>query len=385
MDGATDAEAPASSDAAAHDFQDRGGGFGEHTAAITAMQDAWTTFASRLRSKLEAIKDPVPDWTMDEFVVYLREYKRRQPATITKRLTQLAFMERHAHMPVKLHADRYTLVNTFYLYVSYREHVEREGAGALINDHKAIRSLGDFLGIPREVWPTRPTMPATDERWLPSPEQVYELLHADYTRYASSSYDNALIRALLTFDFCFGPRFPSEAHVLALKDFRPQQHVIVITEPKKSGRRRTLLIEPEWMCCSTRHPSLETYRSVWRAKVDPDARQTAFFLKSDGEPFSTKDAMRKFVNDAVKPLFPWYHGYLGRHWCANARLIEWDFDYPRVADWLGHETVDMTRREYEHNARLYKRLHGVDWLARVSRTGRRDKGQKRPPGSPSGP
>jgi integrase len=340
------------------------------------MQDAWNTFASRLRTKLEAIKEPVPDYTFDELVVYLRDYKRRKPATIAKRLSQLAFMESHGAMPVQLHSGRYAIVNSFYLYVRYRETVEGAKATALINDHKAIRALGDFLGIPREVWPTAPTEPKTDERSIPSPEDIYELLHADYTPNASSSYNNALLKALLVLDFGFGLRTPSEPHALKLKDFRPDRHILVVTEPKKSLRRRTILVEPEWMCCSPRHPSLANYL-VWRDKVDPERRQEAFFLKADGKPFPSKYALNKFLKDHVQPRFPWFYSYLGRHWCANARLIEWGYDYARVADWLGHETVDMTRREYEHNARLHERLYGKDWLARIARKGRSDKGQAR--------
>jgi len=330
------------------------------------MQDAWNTFASRLKTKLDALKEPVPDYTFDELVCYLRDYKRRNPRTIQKYTAQLAFMERHPAMPVQLHSGRYALVNSFYLYVRYRETVEGESGTATINDHKAIRALGDFLGIPREIWPTAPTLPMTDERWIPSPEEVYDLLHADYTPYASTNYDNALVKTLLTFDFMVGPRFPSEAHVLKLRDFRPDPHVLVVTEPKKSLRRRTLLLEPEWLCCSNRHYSLGHYLP-WRDKVDPERKQEAFFLRSDGKPFPSKYALGKFVNQLVQPKFPWFHPYLGRHWSATARLIEWDFDYTRVADWLGHETVDMTRREYEHNARLQHRLHGDDWLARAGR------------------
>lgn len=330
------------------------------------MQDAWNTFASRLRTKLEAIKEPVADYTRDELVMYLRDYKRRKPSTIRTRLAQLSFMETYSEMPVQMHSGRYALVNSFYLYIRYRETVAGAKATALINDHKSIRTLGDFLGIPREIWPTAPTEPMTDERWIPSPEDVYALLHADYTPNASSSYDNALIKAMLLLDFGYGVRFPSEAHALRLKDFKPEPHLLVVTEPKKSGRRRTLLVEPDWMCCSRSNPSLANYL-VWRRKVDPENKQEAFFLKSDGTPFASKHGLNKFVKQHVQPKFPWFYSYLGRHWCANARLIDWGYDYPRVADRLGHETVDMTRREYEHNARLHERLYGKDWLLRIAR------------------
>jgi integrase len=338
------------------------------------MHDAWNTFASRLRDKLDTLKTTNRDWTEDELVVYMRDYKRRNPNTIAHRLRQLRFMATHPAMPVQLHRDRYALVNSFYLYVRYRETVEGKPATTLINDHKAVRALGDFLGVPREVWPTAPTEPMTDEREIPTPEQVYDLLHADYTPNASSSYDNALVKAMLVLDFLIGVRMPSEGYVLKRTDFRPEHHLLVVTEPKKSLRRRTLLLEPEWVCCSPRHPSLANYLQ-WRSKVDPEGRQPAFFLKKDGKPFPSKFAMRKFLVEHVQPRFPWFYPYLGRHWCATARLIEWDFDYSRVADWHGHETVDMTRREYEHNARLQLRMHGGDWLARVARKPRSDKGR----------
>ena len=339
------------------------------------MNTAWNTHASRLREKLSALKEPTKDWTWDELTMYLRDYKRRNPNTIGQRLRQLRFMERHKDMPVNLHSGRFGLINTFYLYVKYREDVELKAATALINDHKAIRALGDFLGVPREVWPTAPTEPMTDERKLPSPEDVWALLHDDYTPRPEISYDNALVKAILLVDFGLGLRTPSEAHVLRLTDFGPGRHILVVTEPKKSMRRRTLLLEPEWMCCSSRHPSLANYL-VWRDKVDPERKQEAFFLKPDGKPFSSKHGLRKFLVDHVKPRYPWFHPYLGRHWCANARLIEWGFDYSRVADWLGHETVDMTRREYEHNARLHQRLWGDQWLLRVARRPKIDRTPK---------
>jgi len=209
------------------------------------MHDAWNTYASRLRDKLSHLKAPANDWTTDELVMYLRDYKRRNARTIQCRLAQLRFMSEHPKMPVQLHADRFTLVNSFYLYAKYRETVEGKAATAVVNDHKAIRVLGDFLGIPREVWPTAPTPLQSDERWLPTPEQVYDLLHADYAPRPNVSYENALVKALLLLDFGVGVRFPSEAHALRLRDFDPERHLLVVTEPKKSGRRRTLLLEPE--------------------------------------------------------------------------------------------------------------------------------------------
>jgi integrase len=299
------------------------------------------------------------------------EYKQNQPSTAQRRIAQLRFMERHSVFPVQLNKGAFQLVQSFWLYIQHRKKVEECNVGALRNDHKAVRALGDFLAIPEAAWPTAPTEPMTDERFIPPPELVHQLLHADYTPNPSTSYANALVKGFLAFDFLIGARCPSEAFSLKLTDFSAERHRIVITEPKKSGRRRTLGLDPDWICCSTRRPSLANYTRYWRVKVDTDLKQTAFFLKPDGKPFGSKAGLRKFVCELVQPKFPWFHPYLGRHWSANARLIDWDFDYNRVADWHGHESVNMTRKHYEHNARLLKQEHGGDWLARAGRARRK--------------
>jgi integrase len=348
--------------------------------AATDMEAAWgVDHASRLRATIERLRsEPTPSWTETDLQVYLARYKRRQESTIDARLRQLRFMARHPVAPVTLHGTREELVNSFYRYVTHREEVEEVPTTALGNDHTAIRVLGDFLGIPENVWPTMPTRVVNDDLWLPPPEQVYELLRTEWTRNAKHSYTNHLIRSLLVFDFVFGPRFPSEAFALRLRDFDPERHVLTIREPKKSGRRRTLLIEPEWACCSPRHASLANYL-VWRDKVDPERKQDAFFLTAKGTPFGSKFAIEQLLYKYVRPRFPWFNPYLGRHWCANARLVEWDHDYARVADWMGHESVNMTRRSYEHCARLHERLYGGDWLLRAVRK----KAQRRTPNTGS--
>lgn len=337
------------------------------------MRRAWDSYGTRLRTILNDLKEQDGKWTPDEFMMHMREYKRLNPRTIQGRLAQLAFMERHPVFPVQTHKGPWALVNSFWLYVQHREKVEEAQPGALRNDHKAVRTLGDFLAIPHQVWPTAPAELMTDERFIPTPEQVHDLLQANYTPRPKVSYENALVKGLLVFDFLIGPRFPSEPHALQLADLDCARHRIVITEPKKTGRRRTLRIEPTWICCSPRHPSLANYL-VWRRKVDPERQQKAFFLQANGKPFSSKDTLRNYLNEMVKPKFPWFNPYLGRHWSCTARLIDWDFDYNRVADWHGHESVNMTRREYEHNTRLLKAEFGGEWIARTGRkTNRRPK------------
>lgn len=98
-------------------------------------------------------------------------------------------------------------------------------------------------------------------------------------------------------------------------------------------------------------------------RVLPDAQR---------EPFKSKHHLNRWLDKRVKPKFPWFHTYLGRIMCANAQLIEWKYDSARVAEWLRHESVDMTRRTYEHEARLHRKKYGDGWLERAF---------KSPPGS----
>lgn len=319
--------------------------------------------SSRLRTKLEALKEADRDWTDDELIMHLRDWRRLGENTITQRLRDLRRMASHPIVPVKMHGTRYELVDSFYNHMKYRELVEMKAPTAIKNDFKAIVSLGGYRGIPREVWPRPPTIPRRARVVLPAPEQVHDLLHADYVANARNSYENHLIQYLLVLDFAFGLRFPNEAFALKIQHFDPKTHTLIVTESKKGGSTRRILIEPEWLCCSKNRPSLVQYLK-WRARVDVGGTD-AFFLMPNGEPFKSKHHLKRWLDLRVKPRFPWFHLYLGRLWCANARLIEWKYDYARVAEWLGHESVDMTRRTYEHEARLHRKKYGDGWLGRA--------------------
>lgn len=307
------------------------------------------------------------EWTWEELETYLRFFKRRRDGTIKTRLRHLRYMNERAAPPVQVRGPHDEIVDSFCAYVAHRELVDRVPAPSLVNDHKAIRVLGDFLGIPREAWPTAPMLPAHDDRPIPSPLMVSELLHANYLPGAKRSYENALVRYLLAFDFGIGLRFPSEPHALTLDDVDLDLGVLTITEPKKNDRRRRIFIEPTWMNDSLAHLSVKNWLR-WRRKIDSPSR--ALFVQKDGKPFATKESLTNFLNRRVRPRFPWFYPYLGRHWSVNARLIEWDFDYARVATWHGHDSVNMTKNSYERSARVLQAVHGDEWLKRAFKPNR---------------
>lgn len=336
---------------------------GDRRSILAKTMDAWDPQRmSRLRATLENLRTTDDDWTWDDFLTYLLRFRRLKPDTIGSTARRLRFMERYPASPVQIHGTRSELVNTFCVYVTYRETVEGAPASTTVNDHKAIRSLGEFLGIPAETWPTAPTPQAEDQDLLPDPEHVRLLLHTDVLPNAKRNPENALVRYLLAFDFGFGIRFPSEAHAMVLHDFDPARHLLVVTEPKKDHRRRRILIEPRWLCCSKRHMSLANWLR-WREQLDP--RTDALFPRPDGKEWTSKYALNRLLFRFVKPRFPWFHPYLGRHWSVNARLIEWGFDYARVAQWHGHDDARQVLRHYERSARLHQALYGDRWLLRA--------------------
>jgi hypothetical protein len=47
-------------------------------------------------------------------------------------------------------------------------------------------------------------------------------------------------------------------------------------------------------------------------------------------------------------------------------LIMWDWDYYRVAQWLGHDNVEVLRAHYAVEDRLHQQVYGGDLAYRAS-------------------
>lgn len=352
----------------------RGDSQEEHDMAFIRGPD----YPARLRTILsEQTQDKKYAWTIDQFEWWMPDWKNLQPSTRTSRLATLARLAGHPVHPVVLQGMAAEIVTSFYHHYRHRRDVEGKSPAALSNDFKAIRLLGAFLGIPDNAWPTQPPVPRKAKKMLPSPEEVYDLLHDQYTPDARNSYENALIRYLLAVDFGLGLRYPNEAWSLRVQDVDLDSHTVVVTENKKRGSTRRLLIEPTWLCCNHTTLSLRNWLD-WRSKVDVGGTD-ALFLKPDGQPFRSANYLRVWLAQRVQPKYPWFTGYTGRRWCANARLIDSGFDHARVADWLGHEGVDMLRRHYEQDARLHEKMHGKDWISRAFRRPRSTGTEDQPP------
>ncbi|MBI4392631.1 MAG: site-specific integrase [Euryarchaeota archaeon] len=363
--------------------------------ASDEMKYAWTPTGSGLRAELNRLWANVTNerrieemnWTL--FYGFLREHDGLQPGTTGERFRHLKRMAglsshprgTHVDSRVKLTGSVDEVIESFCDFINARKEAGASSA-AIKNDYVAFGSYLKMLRIPaKSVLPRQPHVLGKPKEMLPSPESIHALLHDDFgIRDAKRSYELSLARHLLFFDFAFGVRFPSEAWSLRLNDYDPENHLLTVREPKKGGRLRQIVIEPRYLCCAPNRLSLANYVTHWRPKVDPDWTQEAFFLQADGTPFTSKSTLAGFLRKLVAPKYPWYHGYLGRTWNINARLIEtaierdngrFEYDWVSVANWVGHENLSTMRRYYDQFVDVQRTIHGAEWLTRAFVTPRK--------------
>jgi integrase len=344
---------------------------GELAAKLDAvMQEAWDASARPgLQLYLEELKkDATPiAWTMDTLQRWLLEHQGKAPKTVEDRIRHLRFMEAYQGQPVMLGGTRYQFVVSGLLFWEVRKHSGATEA-AIQKDLKCLSAVGKYLGIRRDVWPVSPPRISGTKERIPTPEEVHAVLHADYATNATRSVESAWVRHVLAMHFGLGLRSPKEMWFLRATDYDAESNLLTVTEPKKRHKVRQVYVEPTWLAKSTRRLSLEGWLR-WRAKLNPTG-MAMFPNPLTGEDFASPEAFKAFLDRRVKQKFPWWHGYLARHWCVYARIIEAGFSdtaYNQVAEWFGHESVDMTRDTYGPSARAFAKSpkYGKDWLSRA--------------------
>lgn len=352
------------------------------------MKYAWTPQGSGLRAELNHLwaelttTKRVKEFNWTRFYGFLREYEGMAPSTIDERMrhlrrlvgmTELTRGKRGTQVNIRVELTG-TVDEIIESFCEFRDARIEAGAGAqaLRNDYAAFTAVLRMYRISADVLPKCPPVVPKAKDILPSPEQIHTMVHHDYGL-PRKSYELALIQHLLFYDFGFGVRFPSEAWMLQVDAFDPDNHILTVTEPKKGGKVRQLLVDPH-MCCAPNRMTLLNYVANWRSKVDPNWEQKAFFLRPDGQPFASKQMMSDFLRKHVVPVYPWFHGYLGRTWHINARLIEtgveresgrWEYDWVNVANWVGHENLNTLRQYYDQWVDVQRQVHGTDWLMRA--------------------
>lgn len=266
-----------------------------------------------------------------------------------------------------MHGTRYQFLISARLYYAVRKDTGTSSA-ALTRDLKTLKMIGAFLGLPRSVWPVTPPASHGLKEEMPTPEQVHELLHTAWTPNAKRNIENQWLRHVLAAHFGFGLRSPKEFWFLKADFYNPDAGFLKVVEPKKRHRARKLYVEPTWLAHGHSRPSLDNWMKH-RDRLSPDS-DAMFPNPLTGRDFPMPEAFKAFRDGRVKKRYPWFHGYLARHWSVYARIIDAGFadsSYNAVAEWHGHESVDMTRDTYGPGARAYAKspAYGRDWVSRA--------------------
>jgi len=147
--------------------------------------------------------------------------------------------------------------------------------------------------------------------------------------------------------------------------------MITVIEAKKHGRKRTLVPET-YLLSSKVHKSLKNWITHWRSQV-ADKNERILFLTTEGKPFTPRYLGKK-LREHGKKVWEYYYPYVMRHWCATARMIEWDYNINRVSNWLGHSNINTTTK-YVHIAQEYYEQDQGSWLKRALKSPRKNVGE----------
>ena len=305
--------------------------------------------------------------SFDDIAIHAILRQRLKKTTVAKRITSARFMENHT-VPVDFRNPSY---ENFIRHMDYREQVENAGYGALGREWDTMKTFLRAYGVHLSDWPYKPpSRPYYTAKVIPFPDQINDILHLTYSE---DDYENALIQYLLTHNFVIGWRIPSEPAILKLSDVMiddQDRGYIKITEPKKHDSTR--IVTPTEIMTNRRRKSMKNWINSWRPKVANQYSQDYVYLTPEGKPFA-KDSLRMFLNRNAAPLiktvFPKYHNYIARDFCAIARLIRTKiqskaFDEFEVMEWLGHTKIQTTMC-YVKDANHYYKMAPYDWINRV--------------------
>ena len=300
--------------------------------------------------------------TFDDIAIHALLRQRLSQGTIEKHLRYARFMESHP-CPVDF---RNPTIENFVRHLDYREQIEKATPNALKHEWKAMQMFLKAYGIP--TWDIKlPTPQKSHKRILPFPDTVHRFF---YHTYSDDTYENTLYQYLFYHSFLIGWRTPSEICELTVDDVIINSDgtgCITITETKKQKTKRTVLPRKQILSSRT-NKSFKNYLDHWRPKIENQHSKDAFYLQPNGKPFTVRHLGHK-LSKYGKQIWPYFHPYDMRHWCAIARLIETkiktgNYDVYQVRNWLGHEKIETTMNYLRYAEQYYKQAP-YDWIQRV--------------------
>ncbi len=297
--------------------------------------------------------------TFLDIAMHAKLRQRLSLSTIEKNLRYARFMENHNVSVDFRNPSR----DNFMDHMDYREEVENAGPHALRHEWKTMKMFLRAWGMEKQWQPYKaPPIPCNDEIVIPSPDTVHKFF--DY-RYSDDAYEDKLYQYIFYIGFLVGMRPPSEIANMNLENIHISDDgggSLTIVEEKKHGRRRTIIPE-KYILSSPTRKSLKNWITKWRPMAETSSSGNAVFLTPQGKRFSVRYLGKKLRQNGQK-VWPEFHPYTMRHWCATARLIEWNFNINRVKYWMGHAKIDTTLN-YLHIAQEYYGQDQSNWLKRA--------------------
>jgi len=286
--------------------------------------------------------------------------------TFVKRRNLLLSMYKHPVFPVdllNLNPDQIDACIQFNK-KSYSKDTARNGNDAIRNQLKALYMVAKAQGVDYSNWNIRmPKRGKPKHKIIPLPGIVYKIIHSKYSK---DPYENALYGHLALHGFMVGPRIDSEFTILKLKDVHIDEGYLHFYQPKVDEWRLSELPK-EIMSMPTRK-SYKNWIDKWRPRVTNQYSGDYVYLTPAGKPF-TKEGLRNQLNRRFKPIWPSFHPYCMRDWCAVARLIKTkvisdSFDFYDVYNWFEHSDISVTQY-YTKDANKYYKMAPYDWIKAV--------------------
>jgi site-specific recombinase XerD len=303
---------------------------------------------------------------LDSLWVWYVKTMKKSPETFRKRRNLLVSMSEHPIFPINLrdlNPDQiYYQIN--YDSQNYSKNTARGGKDAIINKMKALFMVAQACDIDTRNWNIPiPKRAKPKHKIVPLPNVVYNLIHG---KYSNDPYENALYCHTALHGFLVGPRITSEFPIMKLDNVHLDEGYIHFYQPKVDEWRMSPL-EKEVLTMTTRK-SYKNYIDKWRPKVENQFSKDYLYLQPDGKPFN-KETFRNKLNKMYKRIYPDFHPYCMRDWCAIARLIntkinDGNFDIYNVCDWFEHSDISVTQ-SYTKSAKKYYQIAPFNWIKAV--------------------
>jgi len=154
---------------------------------------------------------------------------------------------------------------------------------------------------------------------IPNPLTVHKMIN--YEGYNEDKDVNSLVQYMFAFGFWFGLRNPSELAVMKKDMIFFDDGYMIVKEPKKYNTIKQIFPDKNIFVGKT-GKSLKNYVDMLLPKFETSKSNGYLFVKpSDGAPFNRR-YFGKLQSSYGKMVYPSFHPYMTREWCACAKLIQ---------------------------------------------------------------